>query len=64
MAEFDEYYHSKHGAVQEALHVYIEKGLKYWQSLHPMKGDCRVFEMGFGTGLNAFFNGRSVEREN
>jgi tRNA U34 5-methylaminomethyl-2-thiouridine-forming methyltransferase MnmC len=46
-------YHSKHGAIQESMHVFIEAGLRYVinQSLiQPIN----IFEMGFGTGLNAF----------
>lgn len=46
--ELDENYHSGHGALQEAKHVFIENGLKTVEldTIH-------VFEMGFGTGLNA-----------
>ena len=53
MEKFDEYYHSKHGAVQEAEHVYLKMGLEHWINLHPNIKKCHVFEMGFGTGLNA-----------
>ena len=52
MKELDEYYHSRHGAVQESNYVFIEKGLAHWKSLHPSKSSCAVFEMGMGTGLN------------
>jgi tRNA U34 5-methylaminomethyl-2-thiouridine-forming methyltransferase MnmC len=46
-------YHSVHGAVQESVHVFIEAGLKY--VLSQREGQpLAVFEMGFGTGLNAF----------
>ena len=48
-----ETYHSRHGALQESRYVYIDKGLKYWDSNHPGSKFCSVFEMGFGTGLNA-----------
>lgn len=45
----DEHYHSVNGAVQEAMHVYIGAGL------HQVdKPYVRIFEIGFGTGLNAF----------
>ena len=27
--EFDETYHSNHGAIQESLHVFIQNGLKF-----------------------------------
>jgi len=53
MEAFDEYYHSKHGAIQEANYVYLEKGLVYWMLQSPQKKECTIFEMGFGTGLNA-----------
>lgn len=46
--EWGETYHSAHGAVQEALHVYIKNGFKKLD-----KDSYRVLEMGFGTGLNA-----------
>ncbi|MBX2948535.1 MAG: tRNA (5-methylaminomethyl-2-thiouridine)(34)-methyltransferase MnmD [Crocinitomicaceae bacterium] len=44
----DETYHSSHGAVQEAIHVFIRHGIRAIE-----KCELRVFEMGFGTGLNA-----------
>jgi tRNA U34 5-methylaminomethyl-2-thiouridine-forming methyltransferase MnmC len=47
----DEHYHSRHGAVQEANHVFIDKGLGYFSALGNQS--CRIFEVGFGTGLNA-----------
>jgi tRNA U34 5-methylaminomethyl-2-thiouridine-forming methyltransferase MnmC len=43
-------YHSKHGAIQESMHVFIEAGLRPF--LHQQQ-TLLVFEMGFGTGLNA-----------
>lgn len=45
-------YHSIHGAIQESKHVFIEAGLK---SVWPLEEARRIniFEMGFGTGLNA-----------
>lgn len=49
--EMDETYHSVHGAIQEAKHVFIENGLKLFQ-----QEEIRVFEVGFGTGLNAFLS--------
>ena len=47
--EWNEQYHSTHGAVAEAKHVYIKNGLDFIQSK-----EISIFEMGFGTGLNAF----------
>jgi len=47
--DWDEQYHSKHGAVQEAYHVFIEHGLRLFQNKK-----INLLEIGFGTGLNAF----------
>ena len=47
--EFDETYHSTHGAIQESLHVFVSSGLKFKTELN----DINVLEVGFGTGLNA-----------
>lgn len=43
-------YHSTRGAVGEARHVYINAGFMEICKTH---GSVRVFEMGFGSGLNA-----------
>jgi tRNA U34 5-methylaminomethyl-2-thiouridine-forming methyltransferase MnmC len=45
-------YHSHHGAIQESQHVFIEAGFRYLQEMNPVQ-PLRIFEMGFGTGLNA-----------
>ncbi|MEO0572300.1 MAG: tRNA (5-methylaminomethyl-2-thiouridine)(34)-methyltransferase MnmD [Bacteroidota bacterium] len=45
---WNEQYHSKHGAIQEAYHVFLKQGLF---TLKPSK--ISILEMGFGTGLNA-----------
>ncbi len=49
----DVHYHSIHGAVQESQHVFIDMGLKPTMA---RTNDVRIFEMGFGTGLNAFMS--------
>lgn len=46
-----EMYHSRHGAWTEANYIFIEKGLI--PVLELGKSPVRVFEMGFGSGLNA-----------
>jgi tRNA U34 5-methylaminomethyl-2-thiouridine-forming methyltransferase MnmC len=46
-------YHSIHGAIQESRHVFIEAGLKYSLD-HLATKTLNIFEMGLGTGLNAF----------
>ncbi|GAB3951379.1 tRNA (5-methylaminomethyl-2-thiouridine)(34)-methyltransferase MnmD [Spirosoma harenae] len=48
----DKTYHSIHGAYQESQRVYIELGLL--AAFEKFKdAELHVFEMGFGTGLNA-----------
>ncbi|GLB53860.1 hypothetical protein NBRC110019_29010 [Neptunitalea chrysea] len=47
---WNENYHSSHGAIQEAYHVFIDKGLDCFQE----KKKLSILEIGFGTGLNAF----------
>ena len=49
LTEWDECYHSKHGAIQEAQHVFIKNGLSLFQNQK-----VAILEIGFGTGLNAF----------
>jgi tRNA U34 5-methylaminomethyl-2-thiouridine-forming methyltransferase MnmC len=53
MEDWDEYYHSKHGAVSESKYVYIKNGLEYWRDHNFNSKSCSIFEMGFGTGLNS-----------
>ncbi|WP_026450665.1 tRNA (5-methylaminomethyl-2-thiouridine)(34)-methyltransferase MnmD [Aequorivita capsosiphonis] len=50
--EWDEQYHSKHGAIAEALHVFIKEGLYHWLSENATS-KISILEIGFGTGLNA-----------
>lgn len=52
LPEWDEQYHSKHGAIQEALHVFIKHGLQYFYEQEQPNG-ISILEIGFGTGLNA-----------
>ncbi len=49
LKELKETYHSFHGAIQESIHVFIQQGLQQFTSLDEIS----VFELGFGTGLNA-----------
>jgi tRNA U34 5-methylaminomethyl-2-thiouridine-forming methyltransferase MnmC len=48
-----ETYHSFHGALQESLHVFIDKGLRFWRTKEGLPTSVNIFEVGFGTGLNA-----------
>lgn len=49
LPDWDESYHSKHGAIQEAYHVFIKNGLSLFNGK-----SVSILEIGFGTGLNAF----------
>ncbi len=44
------YYHSIHGALTESQHVFIKYGIEFCK---PKENKLVVFEMGYGTGLNA-----------
>ncbi len=46
--ELDETYHSIHGARQESEHIFISEALE-----HSTVESPTIFEVGFGTGLNA-----------
>ena len=52
ISEMNVSYHSHHGAIQESRHVFINAGLHYHLS-NMQVPELRIFEMGFGTGLNA-----------
>ncbi len=58
----NETYHSVHGALRESLHVFIHHGLEYFSSRHT-KTAIRIFEVGFGTGLNALLAAQFADRE-
>ena len=47
--EVGEHYHSTFGAIQESTHVFIEAGLRNCE-----QPELTIFEVGFGTGLNAY----------
>lgn len=59
LPHLDETYHSSHGAIQEAIHVFIKHGIQ-----DSDKSEMSVFEMGFGTGLNALLVSIEAERSN
>jgi tRNA U34 5-methylaminomethyl-2-thiouridine-forming methyltransferase MnmC len=48
--DWDENYHSSHGAIQEAKHVFIANGLDLFNN----QAEISILEIGFGTGLNTF----------
>jgi tRNA U34 5-methylaminomethyl-2-thiouridine-forming methyltransferase MnmC len=51
-AGLQETYHSVHGALRESRHVYLKAGLEY-RAANSGNVPLRLFEVGFGTGLNA-----------
>jgi len=54
--ELNETYHSFHGAYRESVHVFMLYGLEAWYMKNPNRFPIRVFEVGFGTGLNAWLS--------
>ena len=55
LPDLNETYHSTHGAIQESEYVFIQKGLAYFcESAKTEK--VKVFEVGFGTGLNVLLS--------
>lgn len=59
LPDWNESYHSKHGAIQEAYHVFINSGLALFQD-KPVA----ILEIGFGTGLNAFITFLESQKSN
>jgi tRNA U34 5-methylaminomethyl-2-thiouridine-forming methyltransferase MnmC len=59
--DWDEQYHSIHGAIQESQHVFIKTGLHHFLNLYkPI--NLNILEIGFGTGLNAFLTALESEK--
>ncbi len=64
LTDMEETYHSRHGAMRESMYVYLRAGVVdalmalgflSIDSISALKKErFRVFEMGFGTGLNAW----------
>ena len=63
--DWNEQYHSIHGAIQEANHVFLKHGLLFYSAEESKQTinneNCEkdpqsisILEIGFGTGLNAF----------
>jgi len=57
--EWNEQYHSKHGAIQEAYHVFIKNGLSLYENTA-----INILEIGFGTGLNALITAIEARKKN
>ena len=59
LPDWDECYHSKNGAIQEAYHVFIKNGLSLVEGR-----TISILEIGFGTGLNAFITLLETQKNN
>ena len=59
LPSWNEQYHSKHGAIQEAYHVFLQTG---FFKIELEKID--ILEIGFGTGLNAFITFIEAKKHN
>ena len=65
--EWNEQYHSTHGAINEAKHVYIKHALLFYVEQFvskPLKKPISILEIGFGTGLNAFLTLIEAKKQN
>ncbi len=63
LPELNEQYHSKHGAINEAKHVFIKNGFDHVTDVHGVD-TLNILEIGFGTGLNAFITYLEAEKRN
>jgi tRNA U34 5-methylaminomethyl-2-thiouridine-forming methyltransferase MnmC len=68
LPDLNESYHSKHGAIQEAYHVFIKNGLSLFGEDKDLKISeskaIAILEIGFGTGLNAFITFVEAKKTN
>lgn len=55
------HYHSKFGAITESAHVFINAGLRMKAAI---QNEISIFEMGFGTGLNAYMTALEAQKRN
>jgi tRNA U34 5-methylaminomethyl-2-thiouridine-forming methyltransferase MnmC len=56
-----ETYHSFHGAINESNYVFLDKGIRYWRTKEGLPSSINIFEVGFGTGLNALLAAQFAE---
>ncbi|MFZ4261741.1 tRNA (5-methylaminomethyl-2-thiouridine)(34)-methyltransferase MnmD [Sphingobacterium sp. HJSM2_6] len=61
--EVGEHYHSKHGAKQESLHVFLKSGLQFYLDKENTT-KASILEIGFGTGLNFLLTADFANHEN
>ncbi len=55
--DIDEHYHSVKGAFAESKHIYVDLG---WRKALENRDRISVFEVGFGTGLNAVLTAKAA----
>lgn len=60
--DLDEHYHSIHGAIQEAQHVFIKTGIQHLVAQNY--STISILEIGFGTGLNTLLSFLEAEKLN
>ena len=60
LPQWNEHYHSTHGAIQESNHVFIKHGLNFFKP----GSNINILELGFGTGLNCFMTYLSAKKHN
>jgi len=60
--DWDEQYHSIHGAIQESQHVFIKTGFHHVLNAYNPK-HLHILEIGFGTGLNAFLSALESDQQ-
>ena len=56
--DLNESYHSVHGSISEAMHVFIKNGI----ISHP-KQNINILEIGFGTGLNTLLTLENIKNK-
>ena len=62
LPDWNEQYHSIHGAINEANHVFLKHGLEFFiTSEANVARPIAILEIGFGTGLNAFLTSLFAE---
>ena len=61
--EWNEQYHSIHGAINEANHVFLKNGLLFYAQDNQKPEPITILEIGFGTGLNAFLTLVEAEKQ-
>lgn len=64
--EWNEQYHSVHGAINEANHVFIKHGLLHFFDTNSKttNAEISILEIGLGTGLNAFLTALKTQEKN